>query len=98
MRTRSIIISLVLAASSLALVAPAAQADSCTGYAHAYTNDTYSYSTYAGCLTQARIDRYYSGSVHSYYGSWDYSSHAYSASGYNAGNAWRLGGSGWMWL
>ncbi len=96
MRLRAFVSSFALAGASVALVAPVAHADGCTGQGYGYTNSTYSVSYSPGCNTQARIDRYYGGVVHQYYGSWGSTSYVYNANGYNAGNYFRLGPSAWM--
>ncbi len=101
MRKRTIVASLALAASSLLLAAPAAQASGCSGQAWKSTNWTQSTSYSAGCNSQARIDRYYSSSVHPYYGYWEpvgYYSFIGNSTGTNAGNGWRIGPSAWIWF
>ena len=95
---------LIGVAGSLLAVSPAS-AVSCSNYGHGTPGSTYTYawSTYAGCNIQARIDRYNSGVVYSHYGSWASQSWAsqswaYGYEGYSAGNAYRIGASGWYWL
>ena len=82
------------------LGAPSASADSCAAYASANKGDTYTHSSssYEGCNTQARIDRYSSGTVYTHLGSWGSNSWAYGYEGYNAGNAYRIGTGGWVWI
>lgn len=95
MRINKALPALVLAGASIVGIAPAATAaDGCYGAAYGYSN--YTSSTSDNCNTQARISRYNNSQVYNYYGTFGHSSYISNTSGYNAGNAIRIGSSGWI--